>query len=106
MRVSFNISINKVVRYLVASDVALSGGWGFIAPIFAIFVTGQVEGGNVGVVGFAAGLYWITKSLIQPFIANALDKKRGEIDDFYLLVAGLFVTGLVPLGYLFITTTW
>jgi len=106
MKISLKISINKVVQVLVASDVALSAGWGFIAPIFAIFVAGQIEGANASVAGIAAGLYWIAKSVVQPFIANALDKKRGEIDDFYLLVAGLFVTGLVPLGYLFITTTW
>jgi len=106
MSKSFRISINKVVRYLIASDLALSAGWGFIAPIFAIFLTEQIEGGSVAVAGFATGLYWIGKSLIQPFIALHLDRNHGEIDDFYYLVAGLFVSGLVPLGYLFITLPW
>ena len=107
MRISVQVSINKVVRFLIASDVALSTGWGFIAPIFAIYLTeGQIVGGNIAIAGSAAGLYWITKSLVQPFIARRLDKGRGELDDFNFLVGGLFVTGLVPLAYLFISLPW
>lgn len=30
-------SINKVIRILILSDVALLTGLGFVAPIFAIF---------------------------------------------------------------------
>ena len=56
--------------------------------------------------GFAIGLYWIVKSIVQPFLAWYLDGNHGEIDDFYFLVAGLFVSGLVPLGYLFINLPW
>jgi len=106
MKISFQISLDKVVRTLIASDIAFSTGWGFIAPIFAIFIIGQVEGGNVAVAGFAVGLYWLCKSLVQPFLARYLDRNRGETDDFYFLVAGLFVSGLVPLGYLFVTLPW
>ena len=104
MRISVRISINKVVKFLIASDVALSAGWGFIAPIFAVFVTRQIDGGSVAVVGIATGMYWMVKSIVQPFLAKYLDGNHGEIDDFYFLVGGLFVSGLIPLGYLFINT--
>jgi hypothetical protein len=103
MKISF--SLNKVIRFLITSDLTLSAGWGFLAPIFAIFID-RIEGGDVMVAGFAVGLYWITKSIVQPFIARHLDRNHGEIDDFYYLVSGLFVTGLVPLGYLFVTLPW
>ena len=106
MRISVQISINKVVKFLIASDVALSAGWGFIAPIFAILITEQIEGGNAAVAGFAVGMYWVVKSVVQPFLAKYLDGNHGEIDDFYFLVGGLFVSGLIPLGYLFITLPW
>ena len=106
MKIYFQISINKVIRTLITSDLTLSAGWGFLAPIFAIFILDRIEGGDVSVVGFAVGLYWITKSIVQPFLARYLDRNHGEIDDFYFLVAGLFVAGLVPLGYLFITEPW
>jgi len=106
MKIYFQISINKVIRTLITSDLTLSAGWGFLAPIFAIFILDRIEGGDVSVVGFAVGLYWIVKSIVQPFLARYLDRNHGEIDDFYFLVAGLFVAGLVPLGYLFITQPW
>src|SRR3989344_8698635 len=105
MRVSVQVSINKVVKFLIASDVALSTGWGFIAPIFAIFVTEQIDG-SIAVVGIATGMYWVVKSVVQPFLAKYLDGNHGEIDDFFFLVGGLFVSGLIPLGYLFINTAW
>lgn len=106
MKISINISINTIIRFLITSDLALSTGWGFIAPIFAIFLTQQIVGGDAKIAGFAAGLYWIVKSLVQPFVARYLDKNHGEIDDFYFLISGLFISALVPLGYLFITLPW
>jgi len=57
-------------------------------------------------VGFVAAVYWITKSIIQPFLANYLDKNHGEKDDFYFLIAGMYIANLVPLGYIFSTQPW
>jgi len=98
--------MNKVIMFLISCDLILSAGWGFIAPIFAIYLANQIEGGDIAVAGFASGIYWISKSIVQPFIARYLDRNHGEIDDFYFLVAGLFVTALIPLGYLFATLPW
>lgn len=57
-------------------------------------------------VGFIAATYWITKSIIQPFIAHYLDKNHGEKDDFIFLVTGMFIANLIPLGYVFSTQPW
>jgi len=100
------LNLNKVIRILIASDFFLQSGWGLIGPIFAIFLTKQVQGGNLRTVGFIAAAYWLTKSIIQPFIAHFLDVKRGEKDDFNFLVKGMFVANLVPLGYVFSTKLW
>jgi len=99
-------AINKVIRILIASDFLLQSGWGLIGPIFAIFLTEQIEGGTIATVGFAAAAYWLTKSIVQPFIAHAFDKKRGEKDDFFFMVTGIYVANLIPLGYLFSTQVW
>lgn len=100
------LNINKVVKTLIASDFALQAGWGLSGPIFAIFLTKQIQGGNLEIVGFVAAVYWITKSIIQPFLANYLDKNHGEKDDFYFLIAGMYIANLVPLGYIFSTQPW
>src|SRR3989344_102436 len=100
------ININKVIKILIASDFLLQSGWGLIGPIFAIFLTKQIQGGDLKMVGFVAAAYWLTKSIIQPFIASWLDKNHGEKDDFIFLVVGMYIANLIPLGYIFATQPW
>lgn len=97
------IGFNKVIKILIASDFLLQAGWGLSGPIFAIFLTKQIQGGSLEMVGFIAATYWITKSIVQPFIAHSLDVKKGERDDYLFLIRGMYVANLIPLGYLFST---
>ncbi len=98
--------LNKVIKTLIFSDFLLQSGWGLIGPIFAIFITQQIEGGSLVVIGFIAASYWFTKSVVQPFIAHFLDVKKGEKDDFKFLIVGLFLANLIPLGYVFASCLW
>lgn len=100
------IGINRVIRVLITSDFLLQSGWGLIGPIFAIFLTKQIQGGSLEMVGFIAATYWVTKSVVQPFIAHFLDVKRGERDDFRILIGGMYLANLIPLGYAFSTQLW
>lgn len=100
------IGINKVIRILISSDFLLQAGWGLIGPIFAIFLTKQIQYGSLEMVGFIAATYWITKSIAQPFIAHFLDTKKGEKDDFLFLIRGMYIVNLIPIGYLFSTKLW
>lgn len=101
-----SININKFIKILITSDFFLQAGWGLSGPIFAIFLTKQIVGGNLKMVGFIAATYWIVKSIVQPFIAHDMDKNHGEKDDFNFLIAGMYVANLVPLGYAFSTRPW
>lgn len=98
--------LNKIIKILIASDFLLQSGWGLIGPIFAIFLTRQIEGGSLKMVGFVAATYWLTKSIVQPFIAHQLDKNHGEKDDFKFLIIGMYIANLVPLGYIFSSQAW
>ena len=100
------IKINKVIKILITSDFLLQSGWGLIGPIFAIFLTKQIQGGDLKMVGFFAATYWLTKSIVQPFIAHHLDKNHGEKDDFIFLVSGMYIANLIPLGYVFSSQPW
>jgi len=99
-------SINKVVKILVLSDLALLFGWGLIVPILAIFITEQIQGGDARVAGIAIGIYWLLKSLLQIPIGSYLDKNRGEKDDYYFLIGGTLLASFVPLGFIFATLPW
>src|SRR3989344_4665254 len=84
------MKISHVVRTLVVSDFFINAGFSVFAPVFAIFVTKQIDGGTLAVVGFAAAIFQIFKSGLQIPIAKYLDKNHGEYDDFYSMVWGTF----------------
>lgn len=100
------IGINKVIKTLILSDFFLHSGWGLIGPIFAIFITQQIQGGSLASVGLIAATYWFVKSIVQPFIAHFLDVKKGEKDDFKFLILGMYLANLVPFAYIFVTQLW
>ncbi len=98
--------INKVIKTLIVSDFLLQIGWGFVGPIFAVFLTRQIQGGDLKLIGFVASAYWIAKSIIQPFLAHQLDKNHGEWDDFIFLILGMYLSSIIPFGYIFATQPW
>ena len=96
--------INRVVRYFVLADLALYAGWGFMSPMFSIFVVEEVVGATLVVVGISAAIYWAARAIIQPPIAIFLDKRSGERDDFYALVGGLLAVSATAFLFTAITT--
>lgn len=99
-------SINKVIKTLILADLIFLSAFGFLGPIFAVFVIKQIAGGSLQVVGFAAAIYWLIKSILQLPIGHYLDKNHGEKDDLALVVFGYLLTSLVPLGYLISSLPW
>lgn len=97
------MKINHAIKVLIMSDFAINAGFSLFAPVFAIFVTGQIIDGSAQVVGFAAAIAQVVKSGLQLPIARYLDRHHGELDDFYSMVGGTFIIALVPFLYLFAT---
>ena len=94
---------NPIIRALTVSDIFLISSFGLITPIFAVFLTQNIRGGNLQVAGFASTIYLLTKSLGQIPIARIADKIKGERDDFWMMVIGSFATSLIPILYLIAT---
>ena len=98
------MKINRVIRTLVTSDFLFNAGFSVFAPIFAVFVTKQIEGGSLQVIGIAAAIVQIFKSVLQIPVARFLDRNHGEYDDFYSMMIGSALFVLVPFLYLFVET--
>ena len=98
--------INHVVKTLILSDFYLNIGLGLFGPIFAIFVTKQIQGGSLEVIGFAAGITQISKVVLEVPIARYLDKNHGEYDDFYSMIIGGCLISLAPFLYLLASQTY
>jgi len=92
---------NKVIISLIFFDFLFQSAWGFLSPVFAIFIVQKIEGGNLTTLGLAIAIYWILKSALQPFIAYLTDRTKSERDDFYVLFFGTILVAFVPLGYFF-----
>lgn len=96
-------SVNSVVRKMVIVDFFVNTAFGSFAPVFAIFITGQIKGGSASVAGIATAVYWIIKSIVQLPVARFLDTTDGERDDFWALFWGYLLSGLIPFAYLFVS---
>ena len=98
--------VNKIIKYLILTDIAFWTGWGFITPIFAIFIVDKIVGGNALVVGIATAVYWFSRSLLVFPFGLILDKHEGEKDDYLFLVAGNFIVALTLFVYIFAIYPW
>lgn len=86
---------------MIMSDFVFNSALGSFGPVFAIFLTNKITGGDAKVVGFSVAVYWVTKSIIQLPIARFLDKTDGEKDDFYALFAGYIMASISVLLFIF-----
>lgn len=98
------IGVNKIVQALTVSDILILSGLGLIAPIFAVFITDQIQGGDLRAVGLSSTIYLLAKSGFQVPLAQVVDRIKGERDDFWMMVAGSLIISLTPLLYIFIKT--
>lgn len=100
------VKINKVIEYLTFSDILMMSGWGLISPIIAVFFTDQIKGGSIELAGFATATYFLTKSVVQIPVARYIDMKRGEWDDYKVMIIGSLLITLSAFLYIFIQYPW
>jgi len=92
--------MNKVLKVLTFSDIFLFTGFGFIAPILAIFIKDNLIGGSIAAAGLASAIFLITHAILQVIFAKVFNPK----DRMWMLIAGTAIMVVVPFGYIFSTT--
>lgn len=96
-------SINKILKSLVLSDILLISAFGLMSPVFAVYVSDQIIGGSLIVVGIAESIYLLTKSLLQIPIGVIIDNTEGEKIDFWLAISGSLLMSIS--AFLYTATT-
>ncbi len=96
--------INPVIRFLIISDTVIVGAAGLLGPVFALFIEDFIVGGNEAVAGIAAGVYLLSRSILQIPVAHLIDRIRGEKDDFWFMFSFSLLMGIIPLLYLVVHT--
>jgi len=102
--INFQFTLNKVIKYLVLSDLVFYTGWGLISPLFAIFVLESIIGGSAFAVGMAAGINLIIRSLLRVPFGIYADKNQKIA--YHLMLWGLFISAFIPIGYIFANSVW
>lgn len=93
--------MNRVVKFLILSDFFIFSATGLLSPILAVFVTNQIVGGDLKVVGISSTVYLVFRAFLQLGFAKWIDKKISEKYDFALCVVGALVVSLTPIGFIF-----
>lgn len=106
MRFSDFFSVNNAVRILLAYLFIVNASEGLFLPIIAVFITNTIAGATLATVGFSVVFYAVTKAVIQVPLAKAIDKKKGERDDFIVLFSGAIIGVLYAYGFLLISEPW
>jgi MFS family permease len=94
------ISLNRIIKYLILSDLVFWFGWGLLNPIFAIFILKSIQGGDIIVIGIANAIYALTLSLFRIPFGILLDKFPNEDDDYLALILGLFLVSILPFFFM------
>ncbi|MEI7488684.1 MAG: MFS transporter [Chryseobacterium sp.] len=97
--------INKAIKTLLIFVFLFNVSAGLYMPIIAIYITQNIVGATLEVVGISIAIYSVTKSLFQIPIAKKLDSMKGERTDFYVLFAGILLAVLYCVSFLFIKDT-
>jgi len=98
--------VNRVIRHLVISDFFINFAFGLLAPIFAVFILNNIEGGSLRVIGLATACYWVVRTATTVPLSRFMDRTDGERDEFYFVIAGTFIMSSLPLFYLFVSLPW
>ena len=101
-----NLTVNRVIRFLLLSDLIFWTGWGLVSPILAIYVVRQIQGGNELTVGISTSIYWILLSVLRVPLGIYLDGQNSEKTDYFFMTAGLFAASIVSFGFIFATQAW
>lgn len=92
------LRLNNTIRRFIFSDLILFSGWGLISPLMSVFIVQEINGSLIDV-GISVAIYWFIRSIIELPLANKLDKTRGEKDDFYVLMTGLFIVAIAAFAF-------
>lgn len=106
IKINIDLKINRLVRNFVIIDLTFFGGWGFLGPVFPVFIMQNIPGATLTTVGVAAAIYPIIKSVLQLPVANYIDRNQGYYDDFLILVVGLLLASFSAFSFILVKTVW
>ena len=98
--------INMAIKTLLIFIFLFNVSAGLYVPIIAIYLTQNILGVTLTVLGISIAIYSISRSIFQIPIAKRLDRKKGERDDFYVMLAGIILAAGYCVGFMMIRSVF
>lgn len=93
--------MNRVIKFLMVSDILILTSFGLIDPILAIFFKEDLIGGSILAAGLASTVFLFVKCCIQLPFSKYVDSSSYETRLRWLIV-GSFLMASVPFLYIFV----
>ena len=97
---------NKLLSALTFEDATFWGSDVFVAVVFALFITQNIDGGSVTHVGIIYGVYRIVRAFLALPIGKFFDRHKGHIDEMWGIVFSSLLTGSIYLVLFSVTQLW
>ena len=90
--------INPLIRVFITSDIFLWSAWNFVIPIFAVFVTENVPGGNLEIAATAYSAFLLTRVFFELASGKYMEKadKRTKL---LFAVLGIVISSISYVGF-------
>jgi MFS family permease len=92
--------MNRVIKFLMISDILVLTSFGLIDPILAIFFKEDLIGGTILMAGLASTIFLLTKSFVQLPFSRYVDAHNYQTRIKWLIL-GSFLISTVPFIYIF-----
>ena len=93
-----HFQVNPLVKSFIISEAFIWSALNFFVPIFAVFVTTKIAGGNIQLAASAYSVHLISRVVMELIICKKLTKTR-DIDKLKITIAGLFLLSLSYIGF-------
>jgi len=95
--------VNPVVRAFIISETFLWSCWNSFTPIFALFATHNIPGGNAAVAAAAYSTHLIVRVIFELITGRYLLNKH-ESRKFWITIVGVLFLSVSYLGFAFTNT--
>jgi len=95
--------MNRNIKLFIISEFLAVSSFGFIFPIFAVFIKEELIGGSVLMAGIAVSIFLLGKSVLRIPISKYCDKKKLHKK---FMIIGYFMMSLVPFGWFLVTSVY
>ncbi len=92
--------MNRVIKFLMISDILVLTSFGLVEPILAIFFKEDLIGGSILMAGLAGTIFLLVKSVVQLPFSKYVDS-HSYSKRLKWLIIGTFLVSIVPFIYIF-----